>query len=371
MVRTPSHHPEPTGHTLEDHLRSLTGEGEVYERLEGDRVRCHACAHRCLVPPGEKGICKVRYNEGGVLRVPMGYVASLQCDPIEKKPFFHVLPGALALSFGMLGCDYHCSFCQNWISSQALRDAAAVSPVQPITARSMVQLALESDARVVTSTYNEPLITVEWAVEVFRRAREAGLRTSFVSNGNATSEVLQYLSPHLDFYKVDLKAFTKEAYREVGGRLEPVLETIRNLHTMGKWVEVVTLLIPGMNDSDAELTQIAEFIAGVSVEIPWHVTAFRPEYRMHTSNATPVGALLRGVELGRKAGLHFVYAGNLPGRVGDAENTYCPSCGKLLVERHGFRIVSYNMTGSKCPACGTEIAGRWAEAGACQSPTRV
>ena len=347
---------------MESYLRSFAIEGVVAERLDDDRIRCLACAHRCLILPGHQGICKIRYNEGGRLLVPNGYVASVQCDPIEKKPFFHALPGALALSFGMLGCDYHCSFCQNWITSQTLRDPAAGAPVRAITADELVRMAIQSGARIVTSTYNEPLITAEWAVEVFTLARQAGLHTSFVSNGNATSEVLDYLSPVLDFYKVDLKAFTKEAYRDVGGQLEPVLETIRNLHSMDKWVEIVTLVIPEMNDSDGELAQIAEFIAGVSIDIPWHVTAFRPEYKMHSPGATPVKTLLRGVELGRAAGLRYVYAGNLPGMVGKAENTDCPSCGELLVKRRGFHIGRYNMDGSNCPSCGTGIAGHWPDA---------
>jgi pyruvate formate lyase activating enzyme len=347
---------------MEGYLHSFSVEGEVYEQLEGGRIRCLACAHRCLIIPDQKGICKIRYNEEGRLLVPKGYVASVQCDPIEKKPFFHAHPGSLALSFGMLGCDYHCSFCQNWITSQTLRDPAAGAPVRPFSANDLIKLALESDARIVTSTYNEPLITAEWAMEVFTRAREEGLLTSFVSNGNATRKVLEYLAPVLDFYKVDLKAFTKDAYREVGGRLEPVLETIQNLHDMEKWLEIVTLVIPGMNDSEEELTRMAEFIAGVSIDIPWHVTAFRPEYRMHSPGATPIPTLLRGVELGREAGLRHVYAGNLPGMVGDAENTRCPSCSELLVERRGFRIGAYRMDGSRCGACGSEIAGRWPDA---------
>ena len=355
-------------HNTEGYLRTLAVDGAVFETRSDDRLRCLACAHRCLIPAGHSGICKVRFNENGRLRVPGGYVASLQCDPIEKKPFFHALPGALAFSFGMLGCDYHCSFCQNWITSQAIRDPAAVAPVQEISAETIVDRAVRAGARVVTSTYNEPLITAEWAVEIFRLARSAGLRTSFVSNGNATPEVLDYLAPHPDFFKVDLKAFTKEAYRDVGGRIEPVLDTISLLYKLGKWVEIVTLLIPGMNDDDRELTQIAEFIAGVSVDIPWHVTAYRPEYKMHAPGSTPVSTLLRGVRLGREAGLRYVYAGNMPGMVGNAEHTICHACNGLLVERYGFRITANRMKGSHCPDCGTEIPGRWPESPIQQAP---
>ena len=345
--------------TLEDHLRERTTRGDLFEALEGKRLRCFACAHRCVIPHGHAGICKVRFNQDGELRVPYGYVASVQFDPVEKKPFFHAYPGALALSFGMLGCDYHCSFCQNWITSQALRDEAAGAPVRDVSPERMVNRAVEVGAQVVTSTYNEPLITSEWAVAVFERAHEKGLMTSFVSNGNATPEVLAYLAPHLDFFKVDLKAFTKKAYREVGGRLEPVLETIRLLHEMGKWVEVVTLVIPGMNDGDGELAAMAEFLVGVSPDIPWHVTAFRPEYRLHSPGSTPVQTLLRGVRHGMEAGLRYVYAGNMPGLVGEAEHTHCPSCGETVIERYGFRILSYRLEGSRCSACGGELAGRW------------
>ncbi|MCK4772095.1 MAG: AmmeMemoRadiSam system radical SAM enzyme [Candidatus Latescibacteria bacterium] len=350
------------GGTLEDRLRSLSVKGTLSETLTEERVRCYACAHRCLILPGHQGICKVRYNKSGTLYVPGGYVSSLQCDPIEKKPFFHAMPGSLALSFGMLGCDYHCSFCQNWITSQALRDDAAGAPVREISAEEMIRLAIEGGASIVTSTYNEPLITAEWSVEVFEKAHDAGLYTSYVSNGNATPEVLEYLDPHIDFFKVDLKAFSKENYRQVGGRLEPVLDTIERLVGLGKWVEVVTLLLPGINDSDEELKEIAAFLAGVSPGIPWHVTAYHPEYKMAEPGPTPVSTLRRAAEIGREAGLHFVYAGNLPGLVGKDENTSCPDCGELLIKRHGFRILAYKLNGSLCPTCGREIPGRWPEA---------
>lgn len=345
--------------TLEGRLRSLSVEGALFEPLSDDRVRCYACAHGCLISPGQSGICKVRYNDNGRLFVPMGYVSSLQCDPVEKKPFFHTFPGSLALSFGMLGCDYHCSFCQNWITSQALRDEAAGTQVREISAEDMIAMAIESGAASVSSTYNEPLITTEWAVEVFRKARVAGLTTSYVSNGNASPEVLEYLDPWIDFFKVDLKSFSDETYRSLGGRLEPVLETIGRLVEMEKWVEIVTLLLPGINDSESELKEIAEFIGGVSPDIPWHVTAYHPEYKMFEPKSTPLSTLLKAVDIGRTCGLHYVYAGNMPGMVGDEENTRCPYCGELLIERYGFRILANNISGSNCSACGNTIAGRW------------
>ncbi|MFC1595317.1 AmmeMemoRadiSam system radical SAM enzyme [Gemmatimonadota bacterium] len=344
---------------LGDRLRRHTAVSELGEPLEGGQIACLACAHRCRILPRAAGICKVRFNDQASLRVPTGYVSSLQADPIEKKPFFHVLPGSFAFSFGMLGCDYHCSFCQNWITSQALKSDAQGVSIRAISADTIVARALEAGAKSICSTYNEPLITVEWAVEIFRPAREAGLFTSFVSNGNATPEVLAYLDPWIDFFKVDLKSFSDNTYRGLGGRLEPVLETIRALVKMEKWVEIVTLLIPGVNDSDGELSDIASFIAGVSVDIPWHVTAYRPEYRMVEPGPTPVSTLLRAAEVGRSRGLRYVYAGNIPGRVGNSEHTLCPSCGKVLIERHGFTIRANHLNGNRCPVCDAVIAGRW------------
>src|SRR6184192_411026 len=238
--------------------------GTLYEKLPDDQVRCYACAHRCLIKEGLRGICKVRYNRGGTLMVPRGYVGALQCDPIEKKPFFHAFPGTDALTFGMLGCDLHCSYCQNWVTSQALRDPEAVSPPLRATPEALVDDALRQGAKVLVSTYNEPLITSEWAVAVFKEARAAGLMTGFVSNGNGTPQVLDYLHPWVDLYKVDLKSFDDRHYRQLGGRLGPILETIRRLHEMGFWLEIVTLIIPGFNDSDDELRRLAEFLARVS-----------------------------------------------------------------------------------------------------------
>ena len=345
--------------TLEGILHQRVKEGVLYERLPEGRVRCFACGHRCLILPDLPGICKVRFNEGGTLRVPTGYVGALQCDPVEKKPFFHGLPGSLAMSFGMLGCDYHCSYCQNWITSQALRDSRAVSSVDDISARELVRLSLRYGARILASTYNEPLITSEWAVEVFQEARKRGLKTAYISNGNGTPEVLDYLRPWVDLYKVDLKSFRDKNYRKLGGRIDGVLETIQRLHRMGFWVEIVTLIVPGFNDSDEELTDLVRFLAGISLDIPWHVTAFHKDYKMTDPDNTPVSTLLRACEIGKQAGLHYVYAGNIPGRVGKWENTYCPQCNALLVERYGFRILQNNVHSGACPQCHALIAGVW------------
>lgn len=346
--------------SLAQRLARHTREGELFERLDRDRVRCVACGHRCVIPPGREGICRVRFNEGGVLRVPFGYVAALHADPIEKKPFYHVLPGSKALSFGMLGCDLHCSYCQNWLSSQALRDRAAAAPFEETTPEQVVAAARRSGARVVTSTYNEPLITSEWATAVFRRARAEGLLCSYVSNGNGTEEVLEYLRPWVSLYKVDLKGFRDRPYRDLGGTLERVAWTIRALHEKGFWVEVVTLVVPGLNDSTEELRDIARFLVSVSPDIPWHVTAFHPDYRMDDRGPTPARALLRAAETGASEGLRFVYAGNLPGAVRGWENTHCPGCRAVLVERLGFRVLRCCIgLDGRCPECRRVVPGIW------------
>ena len=345
--------------TLSEILEKKTIVGALYEKLPDNRVRCFACGHRCVILEGLPGICKVRFNRNGTLYVPFGYVAALQCDPIEKKPFFHALPGAQALSFGMLGCDYHCGYCQNWITSQTLRDPNAITAPQDISADQIAQWGHRHGARVLASTYNEPLITAEWAVAVFQRAKQEGFKTAYISNGNGTTEVLEYLRPWVDLYKVDLKSFRDRNYRKLGGRLDVVLETIRQLHQKGFWMEVVTLIVPGFNDSDEELSDLAQFLASVSLDIPWHVTAFHKEYKMTDPENTPVSTLLKACHLGKKAGLRYVYAGNLPGHVAEWENTFCPSCHELLIERHGFHVFQNNLKSGTCPRCHTSIAGVW------------
>lgn len=347
--------------SLAEVLDRRTVDGSLYEPLPGGKVRCSACGHRCVIFPGKRGICRVRFNSGGRLRVPWGYVAALQCDPTEKKPFHHVLPGSRTLTFGMLGCDLHCSYCQNWITSQALRDpAAGVRPLD-VTPQELVRLACRHGAQLLGSSYNEPLITSEWAVAVFRAARTAGLRTCFISNGNATPEVLRYLRPWTDCYKVDLKTFDDRRYRTLGGTLDSVTRTIRLVHDMGFWLEVVTLVVPGFNDSDDELRAAAEFIASVFPLIPWHVTAFHKDYKMTDAEDTSPETLLRAARIGESAGLRYVYAGNLPGQVGRYEHTFCHHCGRLLVERWGYRILQNRLadTGGRCPDCGTVIPGVW------------
>jgi pyruvate formate lyase activating enzyme len=346
--------------SLAQALDARVREAQLVERLPDGAVRCVACGHRCLVRPDRRGICKVRFNRGGTLWVPGGYVAALQCDPTEKKPFFHVLPGSDTLTFGMLGCDFHCGYCQNWLTSQALRDETAGVRPTDVTAEELVRQALRQGARLVGSSYNEPLITAEWAVEVFRAARPHGLRCAFISNGNATPEVLDYIRPWTDCYKIDLKAMDDRRYRALGGVWRHVTEAIRMVHERGFWLEIVTLVVPGFNDDDAQLSRAAAYIASVSPEIPWHVTAFHKDYRMTDPDQTSAETLIRACEIGTAAGLRFVYAGNLPGRVGRWENTYCPDCGDLVIERTGYTIRRQRVgADGACPSCGRRIPGMW------------
>jgi pyruvate formate lyase activating enzyme len=350
--------PEPMSlaQTLDERVR----EAELVQPATDGAVRCVACGHRCLVKPQRRGICKVRFNRDGTLLVPTGYVAALQCDPTEKKPFFHALPGSNTLTFGMLGCDFHCGYCQNWLTSQALRDdAAGVAPTD-VSAEQLVALALRHGARLVGSSYNEPLITAEWSRQVFQVARSAGLKCAFISNGNATPEVLDYMRPWTDAYKIDLKAMDDRRYRELGGVLQHVTDAIRMVHERGFWLEIVTLVVPGFNDDAGQLERAANYIALVSPEIPWHVTAFHKDYRMTEPDNTTADGLQRACEIGVAAGLKFVYAGNLPGRVGRWENTYCPDCGDLLVERHGYQIRRQRVgADGLCPSCRRRIPGIW------------
>ena len=348
--------------TLADVLEARTSVAapELVEAISNERLRCYACGHECPIPDGAVGVCKVRFNRGGTLYVPWGYVGGIQCDPIEKKPFFHAHPGALAYSFGMLGCDLHCSYCQNWVTSQALRDPSAISPPIDTSPNRIADDAKRLGARVVVSTYNEPLITSEWAVEIFRDARASGLLTAYVSNGNGTPRVLDYIRPWVDLYKVDLKSFDDRHYRQLGGRLDPILFTIRRLHEMGIWLEIVTLLIPGFNSGDDEIKRLTEFLASVSPFIPWHVTAFHKDYRMSDPENTTPAMLVHAAEIATAAGLKYVYAGNIPGGVGDLENTRCHNCHELLIERFGYFIQQYRLTpDGACPQCGAAIPGRW------------
>lgn len=348
-------------HTRADqlNLRTAPAASALREPLPHNAVRCLACGHRCRIAPGKSGVCRIRPNLDGTLHAPRGYVAGLAVDPIEKKPLFHVSPGAPTLSFGMLGCNLHCAFCQNWITSQALRDSAASTETHAVSAAEIAHLAVHRGCRILTSTYNEPLITAEWAVEVFESARPYGIVGAFVSNGNGTPEVIDYLAPHLAMCNIDLKAFRDATYRKLGAKLSNTLDTIQRIHARGIWIEITTLVIPGENDDPRELEDIARFLAGLSQDIPWHVSAYRPQYKFTDAPATPPRTLINACEIGRSAGLRFVYAGNLPRRVANLENTICPTCGAVVIGRRGYQIAENNLVNGRCAQCDTEIPGLW------------
>src|SRR5687768_1951922 len=343
------------------HRYSVPAADALVERRADGAVQCFACGHRCVVKPGRDGVCRVRFNDDGTLLVPHGYVGALACDPIEKKPFFHVLPGSDALTFGMLGCDFHCGYCQNWVTSQMLRDPDAVAPPKVTTPGQLVDLAVRHGAPVVASSYNEPLITSEWAVDVFKEAKGRGLRCAYISNGNGTPQVIDFIRPYVDAYKVDLKTFSGRNYRQLGGVLDNVTATIRMLKERGFWVEIVTLVVPGFSDDPDDLKRMAEFLTGVDPLMPWHMTAFHPDYKMTDGyRSTEVEDLMRVVDIGRQAGLKYLYPGNLPRQVGEWENTRCHHCQKTVIKRMGFLVIE-NKVGEDglCPSCAKPLPGIW------------
>lgn len=336
-----------------------TMRAELYESSPENTIRCLACAHHCVIADGRAGICKVRSNVGGSLQVPGGYVAAINADPIEKKPFYHVLPGSKALTFGMLGCNLKCDFCQNWEISQVGRvSTGAEGAVHQISPDEIVSHAKLSGARSVVSSYNEPLITSEWARAVFTVARAEGFMTGVVSNGFASLEALEYLAPQLDFVKIDLKTMSERSYKQLGGRLEPVMEAIKWVWGRGLWVEVVTLVTPGFNDTLEELRSMAGYLASVSPNIPWHVTAFHPDYHRVETHATPTATLVRAASIGREAGLHYVYVGNVFEARNDRD-TVCAACGASLVERGVLRVHQHVTAQGDCPSCGSVVPGIW------------
>ncbi|HNW45341.1 MAG TPA: AmmeMemoRadiSam system radical SAM enzyme [Elusimicrobiales bacterium] len=338
-------------------LRKLSKEAVLYEKLPGGKTACRACAHRCVTGPGGTGRCGVRYNDHGILMAPWGYVSGAAADPVEKKPFFHALPGSVALSFGMFGCNFKCDFCQNWNISDAR--AGGLQPLET-SPGVLLREAGAAGARSVISTYNEPLITAEWSREIFAAAKAAGLRTGFVSNGYATPETAAFLRPVMDFWKVDLKTFNDERYRAVcGGELEKVKTGLETILKAGFWVEIVTLLIPGFNDSGPEISAMAAYLAGLSRDIPWHLTAFHPDHRMTAAPPTPPETLLRARETALRKGMRYVYCGNIRSRGSGLEDTACPACGRKVVERDGFTVKKNILdAGGGCP-CGEKIPGIW------------
>ncbi|MDD5255248.1 MAG: AmmeMemoRadiSam system radical SAM enzyme [Candidatus Omnitrophica bacterium] len=330
-------------------------EALLYKKTEDEQVSCFLCSHRCLVPEGGFGICGVRLNRGGTLyTLVYGKPVAMHVDPIEKKPLYHFLPGSLSFSVATAGCNFRCGFCQNWQISQAKPGDGPEGPAT-VLPQELVRAASENKCASISYTYTEPTIFFEYALETAARARKEGLRNVFVTNGYMTPEAITELVPFLDAANVDLKFFRDDAYRKVcGGSLQPVCDSIALMKKAGVWVEVTTLVIPGENDSQDELSGIAGFIAGVSRDIPWHVSRFHPDYRFTAQPPTPSGTLKEAERIGKEQGLRFVYCGNVAGW---DENTYCRGCGKPVVTRAGFSVREYNLEDGRCVFCGEKTPG--------------
>ena len=337
-------------------------EAMLYEKLDGQHVRCALCSHRCRIAPEKRGICGVRENrEGSLCTLVYGPVVAANVDPVEKKPLYHVLPGSDSYSIAAAGCNFRCSFCQNHEISQMPREEGRIAG-REMTPREVVNKALYTESKSVSYTYTEPTIYFEFARETGLLACEEGLKNIFVTNGFMTQEALGAASGWLDAANVDLKSFRDDFYRTYcGARLEPVLETLRGMKKKGIWVEVTTLVIPTLNDDEAELRDIAAFIRSLGDEVPWHVSRFFPRYKSQSLSPTPVKTIDRALEIGREAGLKHVYGGNVPGS--DSDNTYCVLCKQLLIGRQGYTIRAYNLEGGRCRRCGTALAGIFEEEG--------
>lgn len=331
-------------------------EAMFYEREANNRVRCGLCRFRCQIGEGARGICAVRENRGGTLySLVYGKLCAEHVDPIEKKPLFHVMPGSTSYSIATVGCNFHCRHCQNYSISQVARDEPIRGAEQ--TPQEIVQRALNNSCRSISYTYTEPTIFFEFAYDTARLAREAGLKNIFVTNGYISSGALATIAPFLDAANIDLKGYSEAFYRDVvHARLSEVLDSIVEYRKQGIWIELTTLIIPGLNDSDTELQGIAEFIvANLGIDTPWHVSQFYPTYKLTDRPRTPVATLRRARDIGLAAGLRYVYEGNVPGEGG--ENTYCPSCSSVLIKRYGFTIETDRTSNGTCPDCGAAIAG--------------
>lgn len=331
-------------------------EAMLYRSLDGQKLVCNLCNHRCEIVPEKYGICGVRQNrEGKLFTHVYGEVIAAHVDPIEKKPLYHYLPGSTAFSVATIGCNFQCPFCQNWqISQKSMRkgDAGYSESYSP---EEVVRAAKNQGCQSISYTYTEPTIFFEFAYDTAKLAKKEGLGNSFVTNGYMTPEALETINPYLDACNVDLKAFNEEFYKKMcKAHLEPVCASIRLMKTLGIWVEITTLIIPGQNDSDEELTEIARFIVDVDPDIPWHISRFHPDYNFTETSATPVETLRKAYSIGKKEGLHYIYIGNV---LGESEDTRCPNCGLSLIQRTGFYITKSKIADSKCSHCGHPIAG--------------
>ncbi|MCD6530090.1 AmmeMemoRadiSam system radical SAM enzyme [Candidatus Bathyarchaeota archaeon] len=334
-------------------------EAMFYEKVEGNLVKCNLCSHRCRIPDSKRGVCGVRENrEGTLYSLVYGRAVAQAVDPIEKKPLFHFYPGSKIFSIATVGCNFRCLNCQNYDISQMPREHGSIIG-ESLLPEEIVEKAKRYGCRSIAYTYTEPTVFFEYAYETAKLASKEGIKNVFVTNGYITEEALRELAPYLDAANIDLKGFSEEFYRKVcGARLEPVLESIKLHRELGIWVEVTTLVIPTLNDSEEVLRGIAEFISGVGEDIPWHVSRFYPAYKLIDLPPTPLETLRKAREIGLEAGLKYVYQGNVPG---EGESTYCHECGELLIQRYGYQVLLNKIEDSRCPYCGADIAGVWSD----------
>jgi pyruvate formate lyase activating enzyme len=330
-------------------------EAMLWRKAEGGKVECFLCAHRCSVAPSKFGVCGVRENrEGALFSHVYGEVIAAHIDPIEKKPLYHFLPGTTSFSIATIGCNFRCPFCQNWQISQAKKSKTSGGGYK-LRPEDIIAEAKAQGCRSISYTYTEPTIFFEYAYDTAKIAHAAGLANVFVTNGYMTAEALKTIQPYLGAANVDLKAFKDETYKKVcGARLQPVLDSIRLMSELGIWVEVTTLVVPGLNDSAEELLAAARFIAGISQDIPWHISRFHPDYEYTQAPATPMETLRRAFRLGREAGLRYIYIGNV---WGESESTECPKCHKTVLRRSGLSVEKNSLRNGRCPHCGSAIAG--------------
>lgn len=331
-------------------------EAMLYERREKNEVNCFLCSHRCKIPEGRFGICGMRENREGTLYThAYGEVVAANIDPIEKKPLYHFLPGSLSFSIATHGCNFQCGFCQNWQISQTSMKKGASPPGRPLAPEDIVDQAQANQCKSIAYTYTEPTIFFEYAYDTAILAHDKGLYNVFVTNGFMTTEAIETIHPYLDGCNVDLKFFSDDSYKRVcHARLKPVLESIAFLKKIGVWVEITTLIIPDLNDSDRELTDIARYIAGVSRDIPWHISRFHPDYEYTNAPPTPVETLKRAYSLGKEAGLRFIYIGNV---AGESIDTRCPACGRIVLAERKYGEVKNALVKGRCPQCKEPLPG--------------
>lgn len=333
-------------------------EAYLFEYAEDEKVRCNLCNHRCLIKAGKRGICAVRQNHDGTLETLVyGKLIARHVDPIEKKPLYHVLPGSLSYSIATVGCNFKCRFCQNADIAQLPADRKGIILGDHFSPAEVVQAAERADCRSIAYTYTEPTIFFEFAYDTAKLAHERGILNIFVTNGYMTPEALHMIQPYLDGANVDLKAFNDDFYKEqCSAKRKPVMETLRLMKSLGIFVEVTTLLIPGLNDDKGELQELASFIAGsLGPETPWHISRFHPTYKLTDRPPTRAESIHEARRIGLEAGLRYVYCGNLPGDPG--ENTICYNCGEALIERWGYHISNNVIRDGKCPQCDAVIDG--------------